>query len=96
LRHDLADEEIAPAALRSLVRTGLVAPDADLHVVMSAAAPTFPLPTEQTLTSFTDARRGLAALGLDAEVVGGAADFGADALGEQIVQGLRAAEALAS
>jgi hypothetical protein len=33
-------------------------------------------------------------LGLEAEVLGGAADFAADPLGDQIIQGLRAAEVL--
>jgi len=96
LRHDVAEADIAEAATRSLARVGLVGPDADLNVVMSAAAPTFALPTADTLEAFERARGALAALGLDALVVGGAADFGADALGEQIVHGLQAAEALGS
>jgi hypothetical protein len=94
LRHDLPEEEIAPAAIAALHRTGLLREDADVHVVMSAAAPTFPLPTRENAERFAAAHAALAELDLDAEIVGGASDFGADALGEQIVQGLRAAEAL--
>jgi hypothetical protein len=94
MRHDLAQDAIAPAALESLKRTDLLTPGAEVHVVMSAAAPTFPLPTADSVAQFASAQRTLAALQLNAEIVGGAADFGADALGEQIVQGLRAAEVL--
>jgi hypothetical protein len=94
LRHDLPEDEIAPAALASLLRTGVVDPDAELEVVMSAAASTFALPTRAAAEAFTDARNALDALELDAVVVGGAAAFGADALAEQIIQGLQAAEVL--
>jgi hypothetical protein len=96
MRHDLSQGEIAPAALQSLERTGLLTPGAEVHVVMSADAPSFPLPTVESLGRFVSGQRALAALEVDAEVVGGAAGFGVDALGEQIIQGLRAAEMLTS
>jgi hypothetical protein len=94
LRHDLPEEEIAVAAVAALRRTGLLREHADVHVAMSAAASTFPLPTRENAALFSAAHAAFAKLGLDADIVGGACDFGADALGEQIVQGLRAAEAL--
>ena len=84
----------AHGAQQALRDTGVVSHDAKLHDVLSAAAPTFPLPTPRNVAAFAHAQRGLAALGLAAEIVGGASDFGADALGEQIIQGLRAAEVL--
>jgi phytoene dehydrogenase-like protein len=96
LRHDLPEDEIAGAAIGALRRTGLLAQDADSHAVMSAAASTFALPTRENAELFARAHAALAGLELDAEIVGGACDFGADALGEQIVQGLRAAEAPAA
>ena len=92
LRHDLPESEIAAAAVAALHGTGLLREGAETHVVMSAAASTFALPTRPNTERFEQAQRTLAGLGLDAEIVGGALDFGADALGEQIVQGLRAAE----
>lgn len=94
LRHDLPEEEMAGAAVDALERCGVVREDADLDVVMAAAAPTFPLPTADNVAAFAAARAAFDAAALDAVVVGGAADFAADALGEQIVQGLKAAEEL--
>jgi NAD(P)-binding Rossmann-like domain len=94
MRHDLLEEEIGRWAIAALHRTGLLREGADAHVAMSAAAATFPLPTRENAERFAHAQAAFAELGLDAEVVGGGTDFGADALGEQIVQGLRAAEAL--
>jgi hypothetical protein len=94
LRHDLPEGEIATAAILALRQTGLLVEGADVHVVMSAAAQTFPLPTPENAERFAAAHSALTELGLEAELVGGACDFGTDALGEQIVQGLRAAEVL--
>jgi hypothetical protein len=94
LNHDLPEDEIAAAAIEALCRTGLLEEGAEIHVVMSAAARTFPLPTQENAERFARAHSALTDLGLEAEIVGGACDFGADALGEQIVQGLRAAEVL--
>lgn len=96
LRHDLPEREIASAAVSSLIRTGVVGADAELHVVMSAAAPTFAVPTQKTFEDFARAQDAVATLEIDAEIVGGAAGFAADALGEQIIQGLRAAEVVSS
>jgi hypothetical protein len=94
LRHDLPEEQIVEAALATLKRTGLLAQDAQANVVMSAAAPTFALPTRENVEQFTRAQETLNALGLDAEIVGGGCDFAADPLGDQVIQGLRAAEVL--
>jgi hypothetical protein len=94
LRHDLPEQEIAAGAVTALKRTGLLAPDAEVHILMSAAASTFALPTRENAGRFARAQATLADLQLDAEIVGGALDFGADALGEQVIQGLRAAEVL--
>jgi hypothetical protein len=94
LRHDLPESEIADGAIASLRRTGLLREGAEAHVVMSAAAATFPLPTRANAELFERVRARLQEMELDAEIVGGAVDFGADALGEQIIQGLRAAEVL--
>jgi hypothetical protein len=94
LRHDLPEEEISRAATCTLRRVGLLGEAAEVNVVMSAAAPTFALPTSENLEQFARAQTTLAELGLDAEIVGGGCDFGADPLGEQIIQGLRAAEVL--
>jgi hypothetical protein len=94
LRHDLPEEEISRVAAASLTRIGMLSETAEINVVMSAAAPTFALPTSENLERFARAQTTLAELGLDAEIVGGGCDFGADPLGDQIIQGLRAAEVL--
>ncbi|MFA9270284.1 MAG: hypothetical protein ACEQSX_05930, partial [Baekduiaceae bacterium] len=65
---------------------------APFTVAMAAAAPTFALPTAENVERFARARDELRALGLDADIVGGAADFAADALNEQIVQALKVTE----
>lgn len=96
LRHDTHEGEIPAAAIASLQRIGLLGEGASVNVVMSAAASTFALPTSTNSTYFADAHEELLGMNLEAEVVGGACDFGADALGEQIVQGLRAAEAMSA
>lgn len=96
LRHDTPEGEIPAAAVASLQRIGLLREGASVNLVMSAAAATFALPTRENSTCFAHAHDRLLGLDLDAEIVGGACDFGADALGEQIVQGLRAAEALSA
>jgi hypothetical protein len=96
LRHDTPEEEIPAAAIASLQRIGLLREGSSVNVVMSAAASTFALPTRENSTCFAQAHDQLLTLDLDAEIVGGACDFGADALGEQVVQGLRAAEALSA
>jgi hypothetical protein len=94
LRHDLPEQEISDAAKSALKHTGLLSENAEVNVVMSAAASTFALPTRENLEMFEQAHRTFESLELDAEIVGGGCDFGADPLGEQIVQGLRAAEVL--
>lgn len=66
----------------------------ELGLVAALAAPTFALPTRANALAFDRAR--ITFDGLDAEVVGGACGFGADSFNEQVVQGLRAAEAIAA
>jgi hypothetical protein len=94
LRHDLPEPEIPATATAALHETGLLGADAEVNVVMSAAASTFALPTRENVELFEDSRESFASRRFAVEIVGGALDFGADPLGEQIIQGLRAAEAL--
>lgn len=92
LAHDSDPQEAQPAVRDGLVRFGVLREGAEPAVVMAAAAPTFALPTAENVARFDAARARLDELGLDADVVGGAADFAADALNEQIVQALQLAE----
>lgn len=93
LRHDVSPEEIDDATRLSLRMTGLVREDAAIDVVHRVHGPGAPDPSRAALRAFEAARRRAEAAGLPAEVVGGAAAFGADAFNEQVVQGLRAEEA---
>jgi hypothetical protein len=92
LRHDLSEAEIPAAARRSVERLGLLRPGAELTEVRSAAVASFALPNKRNLRRFELAAAELADRQLDIEVVGSGVGFGADALGEQIIQGLRAKE----
>jgi NAD(P)-binding Rossmann-like domain len=94
LRHDLAESDIDEAARRSVERLGIVQPGAGLINVRSGAMPTFALPTRDNVARFDAAAGQFAMHPFDIEVVGAGLGFGADALGEQIIQGLRAAEGL--
>lgn len=92
LRHDTPEDEVAATALRGVRRLGLLRPEAPAHVLRSAAVRSFVLPTARNAAAFDAASALLAERELGAEVIGAATGFGADALGEQIIQGLRTAE----
>lgn len=93
LRHDLDAEGIDAAAVRGLAEAGLVLENARVLPIFRGAMPTFDAPTAHTRATFEAARAAFAALELDVTVVGGASAPGADALNEQVVAGLAAAEA---
>lgn len=95
LRHDIADGDMDAAAVGALRASGVVDAGAGATVVHRVAAPAFVDPSPAAEREFAEARAALDLLGLDAEVVGGAAAFGADSFNEQVVQGLRAQEATA-
>lgn len=91
LAHDTPETQLAEAARKSLEVAGVVRAGALMAEIRSAAVPSFALPSPANAERFAAVAARYAEQGLDACVVGGAAAFGADALGEQIVQGLRAA-----
>ncbi|MDH2416929.1 NAD(P)/FAD-dependent oxidoreductase [Nocardioides sp. CER19] len=93
LRHDTPEDDIASTALRGLGSLGLVRPGAQVDVLRGAAVRSFALPTARNAADFEAAAAVLAQQGLACDVIGAATGFGADALGEQIIQGLRTAEA---
>jgi len=64
-----------------------------VDVVHHLAGPAMPDPGPAAKAAFDAARARLQDAALDAEVVGGAAAFGADSFNEQVIQGLRAEEA---
>ncbi|MBJ7520579.1 MAG: hypothetical protein JHC84_12865 [Solirubrobacteraceae bacterium] len=92
LAHDQDPATAEPAVRDALERFGVIREGARFTVAMAAAAPTFALPTAENVERFARARDELRARGLDADIVGGAADFAADALNEQIVQALKVTE----
>ena len=65
-----------------------------MRVVHKVRAPAFTAPSAGNLAAFGAAQESFNRLSLDAEIIGGAAAFGADSLNEQIIQGLRAGERL--
>ncbi|HMN98729.1 MAG TPA: hypothetical protein PKD59_04900 [Miltoncostaeaceae bacterium] len=93
MRHDLPAEHVADAVRRAVVATGLVREGAPVEVVHHLAGPAMPDPGPGAQAAFEAARARLNDARLDAEVVGGAAAFGADSFNEQVIQGLRAEEA---
>ena len=93
MRHDLPEEHVADAVRRAVVATGLVREGAAVEVVHHLAGPAMPDPGPAAQAAFAAARARLNRAALDAEVVGGAAAFGADSFNEQVIQGLRAEEA---
>jgi hypothetical protein len=93
MRHDLPAEHLADAVRRAVVATGLVREGAAVDVVHHLAGPAMPDPGPAARAAFATARARLNDAALDAEVVGGAAAFGADSFNEQVIQGLRAEEA---
>jgi hypothetical protein len=90
LRHDAGTEDVLPGIVRTLDACGIGHDGPELVTALSA--PTFALPTPANVAAHAAARWRLERLA--AEVVGGAAGFDADSFNEQVVQGLRAAEAL--
>jgi hypothetical protein len=94
LRHDQPDGTLAAAAVDGLRAAGLLLKDGSPASIHEGAMATLPLPNAATRATLTAAHAALAERALDAELLGGALEPGADSLNEQIVQGLRAAEAL--
>ncbi|HET6692030.1 MAG TPA: hypothetical protein VFG74_14320, partial [Miltoncostaeaceae bacterium] len=93
MRHDLPADRVADAVRRAVVAAGLVREGAPVEVVHHLTGPAMPDPGAAARAAFEAARARLNDAALDAEVVGGAAAFGADAFNEQVIQGLRAEEA---
>lgn len=92
LCHDTRPDDVERAVRDSLERMGLVREGAPVRVVHHLIGPAFSDPSRHEAEAFSRARATLEAAGLDAEVVGGAAAFGADSFNEQVIQGLRAEE----
>ena len=95
LRHDTVTDEIAAAARASLTATGIVREGAQVEIVHRLAGHGAPEPTRDSMRRFAAAREALDRAALRAEIVGGAAAFGADSFNEQVIQGLRAEETTA-
>lgn len=91
LRHDSDPEDAAALVRASLERTGMVREGATIALLDAVAAKTFPVPTRRTVEGFAEAASRLAALGLDAEVVGPGCGLPGDYLNEQIAAGLACA-----
>ncbi len=94
LRHDQPVESAGEAAIAGLRDAGLLTQDSPVSIHEGAMA-TLPLPSAATHAALYAAHAELRERALDAQLLGGALEPGADSLNEQIVQGLRAAEALA-
>jgi len=92
LSHDVLPDEAEAAVRRTLEVVGLLRPGGAVKVVHKIRAPAFTAPSAANLAAFEAARESFNRLAIDAEVIGGAASFGADSLNEQILQGLRAGE----
>jgi hypothetical protein len=92
LSHHVDLEGAAAAARRVLEVTGVLRPGGATTLVHHVRAPAFTAPNAANCAAFATARESFNDLGLDADIVGGAASFGADSLNEQVVQGLRAGE----
>jgi len=93
LRHDTRPDDVAGAVRRALEGTGVLREGAPVRLLHQLVGPAFPDPGPEALAAFEAARARLNDAGLRAEVVGGAAAFGADSFNEQVIQGLRAEEA---
>lgn len=92
LRHDTPADGIAAAVRASLTLTGLVREGAPVEIVHHMTGPGAPDPSRAAMDAFDAAHAVLRRAGLHAEIVGGAAAFGADSFNEQVIQGLRAEE----
>jgi hypothetical protein len=96
LRHDVAAVDIAATAENCLRASGLVTDSAELTIVKTLSVPSFPLPTRANATAFDRARSVWLEHGAALDIIGAGVNFGGDALSEQIIQGLRAAEVCAA
>lgn len=94
LRHDLPDGTAAGAAIGGLRDAGLLK-GGDPAPIHEGAMATLPLPSAATRARLHAAHAELTARDVDAHLLGGALEPGADSLNEQVVQGLRAAELMA-
>lgn len=89
LRHDVAYDLLERCAIDGLTNAGLLREDAPVTTVLTAARPTFVVPSGATRTAFDRAHDAFINRLPDVEVVGAGLGLGADSLNEQIVQGLR-------
>ena len=92
LRHDLPEESIEEATRHSLVEAGIVLEGATLMPIRHVSVPSFAAPTRENSAAFASAHARLLEKELPISLAGGAADFAADSLNEQVVAGLKAAE----
>lgn len=90
LAHDVVPDDAEAAARRTLETIGVMRPGGGMRLAHKVRAPAFTAPSADNVASFHAARESFNRLSLDAEIVGGAAAFGADSLNEQIIQGLKA------
>jgi hypothetical protein len=95
LRHDQPEDTAARAAIAGLRAAGLLK-GGDPQPIHQGAMATLPIPSAQTRARLAAATGQLHARELPAHLLGGALEPGADSLNEQIVQGLRTAEALSA
>lgn len=93
LRHDLPIDSAAAAAIAGLQGAGLLEGGAPASIHEAAMA-ALPVPSGATHARLTTAHDELADRALGAHLLGGALAPGADSLNEQILQGLRTAEAM--
>jgi hypothetical protein len=91
-RPDTRPEGLEAAGAAALYATGIVRDGAPVRVVhrLLGRGPTDP--SRASVEAFARAHEVLAGADLDAQIVGGAAAFGADSFNEQVIQGLRAEE----
>jgi hypothetical protein len=94
LAHDVTKDAAPVVAVAALERLGIVREGADSVCLAAFAGPTFTAPTFANVARFTVAREAYDALGVPARTIGGSEAFGADALNEQLIQGLAAAHAV--
>lgn len=88
LAHDVVPDDAEAAARRTLETIGVMRPGGTMQVAHKVRAPAFTAPSAENVAAFEAATESFNQLSLDAEIVGGAAAFGADSLNEQIIQGL--------
>ncbi|MCW3014139.1 MAG: hypothetical protein JWO02_1231 [Solirubrobacterales bacterium] len=96
LAHDITKDAAPAVAAAALERLGIVREGAQTVGLAAFAGPTFTAPTFANVTRFTAARAAYDALRIPARTIGGSEAFGADALNEQLIQGLAAAAASAT